>query len=807
MIPSYTRLTAAATALFLAGAVHVQADTPLGIAYNNQECGLVMFDVYGEFEWPGDYYGDYYGSLCTNPNALVSMYASMYTYCLPEDIEPGLDIMNEWCTEYGEVELLRPSEFAANLTKEAIAALPVYGEGDVEEGSNVTAPFLMSKAVFDVTRRSEHAYDWEQRLHAYYTFACYGFWAIILLFGVVQNITYKIIESRSSYVYTDAEGSGRPINNAKPANIFGRAAAVVRKYVIMPSALPPYHQQRIMGCTIPTRAETFVVASYWIIGIVLGAVNIHGFNGNIFWSGSASQIWRYISDRTGTMSYGNLPLLWIFSGRNNIFLWMTGWSFGTFNIFHRHIARLATLQAIMHSIGYTAYYFCAGYGEYYFLYFAERELWWTLGVSATVVMSFLIIFSFSYFRAKLYENFLIVHIVLSVLLLVFLYYHTAIFDLEDYNYPFILTACVIWGFDRFVRLVRQLYINLHVRRNTVGNGKGGRIQTTKATVTYHEAANILTVDVVPGNAKIFPGPGQHYFLYQPLTIVGWENHPFTLAWWNQTSSSSSTDDDLHLQFWVRPYDGWTKKLVKQCKAKGGSTLTTAPAMLLEGPYGKAEPLHTFDQVLLVAGGSGIAGVLPYLLDYVRRVERGAAAGANGKVPTRTRNITIVWADRSEAFIRFIADGVLAGLLNRPDINVAFHLTGSQPAVADASNIASTASSSTDAVDSPVTPAEDADATVGEKTVQQFDSEKGGVFENTADLNKKSIAAGYRIQAGRPDVLSTVRKLTQSIHGTDARLGVMVCGPNDLADNVRHVVAQNMETTRESIEYFEESFGW
>ena len=32
---------------------------------------------------------------------------------------------------------------------------------------------------------------------------------------------------------------------------------------------------------------------------------------------------------------------------------MTGWDFGTFNNFHRWIARIATLQAVIHSIGYT----------------------------------------------------------------------------------------------------------------------------------------------------------------------------------------------------------------------------------------------------------------------------------------------------------------------------------------------------------------------------------------------------------------------------------------------------------------------
>jgi hypothetical protein len=38
---------------------------------------------------------------------------------------------------------------------------------------------------------------------------------------------------------------------------------------------------------------------------------------------------------------------------NNILIWLTGWGFGTFNTFHRWIARVATVQAILHSIGYT----------------------------------------------------------------------------------------------------------------------------------------------------------------------------------------------------------------------------------------------------------------------------------------------------------------------------------------------------------------------------------------------------------------------------------------------------------------------
>ena len=66
-----------------------------------------------------------------------------------------------------------------------------------------------------------------------------------------------------------------------------------------------------------------------------------------------TQAWRYVSDRTGIISFANFPLIWLFGMRNNLLLWLTGWDFGTYNNFHRWVARVATVQAIIHSVGYT----------------------------------------------------------------------------------------------------------------------------------------------------------------------------------------------------------------------------------------------------------------------------------------------------------------------------------------------------------------------------------------------------------------------------------------------------------------------
>lgn len=57
------------------------------------------------------------------------------------------------------------------------------------------------------------------------------------------------------------------------------------------------------------------------------------------------------------MSFVNFPLMILFCGRNNILIWATGWSFATLNVFHRHVARVATVQAVLHSILYGVIYF------------------------------------------------------------------------------------------------------------------------------------------------------------------------------------------------------------------------------------------------------------------------------------------------------------------------------------------------------------------------------------------------------------------------------------------------------------------
>lgn len=57
-------------------------------------------------------------------------------------------------------------------------------------------------------------------------------------------------------------------------------------------------------------------------------------------------------------------MIWVFAARNDPFLWLTGWSFATYNRFHRWVARIATVQAVIHSIGYSVALYYTGSGAY-----------------------------------------------------------------------------------------------------------------------------------------------------------------------------------------------------------------------------------------------------------------------------------------------------------------------------------------------------------------------------------------------------------------------------------------------------------
>lgn len=160
------------------------------------------------------------------------------------------------------------------------------------------------------------------------------------------------------------------------------------------------------------------------------------------------------------------------------------------------------------------------------------------------------------------------------------------------------------------------------------------------------------------NSAYRPKPGTYYYVYVLNDSRPWESHPFTMAYASPGNNPADMETVSLLQgstpaspaeysapcmtFLIRPYDGFTSRLKALAKTN------SSPRVLVEGPYGMTHPLETFDDVLFIVGGSGIAAPLAYLADL--------------NASSRVRSVRIVWSLREVSF----ADDVL-----RCDMTAAF----------------------------------------------------------------------------------------------------------------------------------------
>lgn len=338
--------------------------------------------------------------------------------------------------------------------------------------------------------------------------------------------------------------------------------------------------------------------------------------------------------------------------------------------------------------------------------------------------------------------------------------------------------------DRFLRLVRVIHCNFHVHFRP-----GEKLRVSASTAVYDEAADVIRLEIVPGSPLLRPHPGQYYYLYQPFRLKGWESHPFTLGAWSYTAEVATAaaqdgpiadvsrvpllfdaasrpyqevvhcDDQpkLRLIFWIRPFDGWTRHLRQQCQRRSNRTIF--PDVLLEGPYGREIPLWKHESVLLIAGGTGIAAMVPYIQDHMARSSTGASA-------TCVRDLHLVWTTRQASFIRNLVARELRPALARHDFQASFYSTL---------------------------------APEDHRYREEDDSDVGsGKLLANNDLE---------IISGRPDLQTLINTHAHEARLSDSSAIVIICGPPAMADEARAAVHLTMRQGYRELRYVEESFSW
>ena len=137
----------------------------------------------------------------------------------------------------------------------------------------------------------------------------------------------------------------------------------LRQRLWLPALVGSRHLEPLPGRIgyVPSRMLSINIGLYVILNIIFSSVSFRTFQPNVFFLSWQFEVCEYVGNRTGTLSLVSTAIAFLFAGRNNLLINLTGWSQTTFLTLHRWSARVATVQAIVHSIVYTLAYWEPGY--------------------------------------------------------------------------------------------------------------------------------------------------------------------------------------------------------------------------------------------------------------------------------------------------------------------------------------------------------------------------------------------------------------------------------------------------------------
>lgn len=385
---------------------------------------------------------------------------------------------------------------------------------------------------------------------------------------------------------------------------------------------------------MPTRAQSLYIGYMLIINVVLMCLPARTLQPNSRMESHHMQRVGMLGDRAGVLAFCLYIALYLFSARNNILIWVTGWSHGTFLLLHRWVAYICVYQTVMHSILMLAYFVIWADHS------AESQLpYWYWGIIATLATCIMWPLSVLPVRQKMYEVFLATHQILAALVLIGGFLH--IWYLFEWNWGYeiwIYVPGAIWFLERCLRLFR-----------IASNGK-----RTAVLTTIDEESDLLRVEI---DGLVAEG---HVYLYFPtLSWRFWENHPFsvlstfaggasrvgnvstvnektasassldaekapaaTTRDLNQASPSSASSDNENeaavpttlltprATLLIRPQTGTTKALLAKTRAAGGRL---SIPVLIESSYHANPSLHKLSHcstLVGIAGGVGITAIIP-----------------------------------------------------------------------------------------------------------------------------------------------------------------------------------------------------
>lgn len=569
----------------------------------------------------------------------------------------------------------------------------------------------------------------------------FAYWALILVIGGIENWFTRLFPTTSIRMK-------RSIGQSVPMRWW-------RKNVSLPALFNGKHAARtFFGGIIPTRFESIVLFLFFCLLVIAEAVMIHVYPYGTIWQLQKSQLTRFIGDRTGIVSCFLMVLAYLFAGRNNIFLWITGWKQSTFLTFHKWLARMTIALVLTHTIVFVINSLWIGN-------YATRIYtnWWRTGSLAMVAGGIMAIQSLSWLRVYSYELFLYFHIFLAVVFLGASWKHLERFDYGHWAYA----SAAIWVFDRVLRLGRIALFGL---------------KTAKITVISNE---ILELKMPRGFKIKKPTPGSFGYVYFVHNWLWFQSHPFTII----------KDDEGNIKFLIKIKNGVTKKMHDHLMNEPQHTSQVKVA--IEGFYGEYKQAYSYDEAIMVTSSNGIPGIYEYISDIDQRKKSGQS---------KTKLIKLYWTIRHWHSIDWFHEE-LKKLQKYEYVQTTVYVTKYHEM-----QIGKRFDDSYDSMQ--------ASENTSIRNESEKEAEKECVKETGEISSETSIKAISQIlkefphvdfKASRPDIAKQIHDDIQEASSSD-NIAVLACAHNEMCDEIRRTVAHESGEPRAGrIDLFELLQSW
>lgn len=329
--------------------------------------------------------------------------------------------------------------------------------------------------------------------------------------------------------------------------------------------------------------------------------------------------------RAGMEATALVPFIFILSGKTNLISQLTDISYEKLNVYHRWISLACCLLGWVHTVPFYIQAVREG-GRSRLAWFESNEALFRNGIPPLVFLTILTIFSHSYVRAMWYELWLQIHWICALGFYISLFYHCYP---EMNSWKYLIATIVFWMVQLGWRAVNKAML-----RPNRGFLRSNKCRMRKFA-SNSERENYF--EIIIENSNDFSWvPGQHVFLKIPgLRFL--ENHPFSIV----SYFEHREDTDIKLIVKACGWGGLTDNIYKRLPDTGFTDST----VFIDGPYGGcARRVSAFNSVFLLASGTGISAILPFLEESCRQMRTTSAI---------TQRVDFNWIIRSSDNLEWI----------------------------------------------------------------------------------------------------------------------------------------------------------